>query len=234
MDRLAKGLLATVVLLLSMPLLLGALMLAMLPAAMSLEPTPTACGTGAAGGWMIPFGQTYAVTSEYGWREHPVTGQWKLHTGIDLAATAKPGRVLAAGPGLGLPSIMCFTGPGTITTAGVMGGYGNAVVVDHGGGVSTLYGHLAGIDPAATVGAAVTGGTLLGIEGATGTATGMPSCVWPPRIRSMPRTRPASFRSTSMPLCDNSTTSCAPLARASSTTFCRFGSWMPNSQSATK
>ena len=109
---------------------------------------------------MIPFGQTYAVTSEYGWREHPVTGQWKLHTGIDLAATAKPGRVLAAGPG-------------TITSAGVMGGYGNAVVVDHGGGVSTLYGHLAGIDPAATVGAAVTGGTLLGIEGATGTGTGI-------------------------------------------------------------
>jgi len=159
-DRLAKGLLAALALLLSVPLILGALMLAMLPAAMSLEPPPAGCTASSAGGWMIPFGQTYAVTSEYGWRKHPVTGQWKLHTGIDLAATAKPGRVLAAGPG-------------TITTAGVMGGYGNAVVVDHGGGVSTLYGHLAGIDPAATVGAAVTGGTLLGIEGATGTATGI-------------------------------------------------------------
>ena len=49
----------------------------------------------------------------------------------------------------------------------------------------------------------------------------------------MPRTREASLRSTSMPLCDSSTTTCAPLPRASSTTVCRFSSWMPKLQSAT-
>ncbi len=69
---------------------------------------------------------------------------------------------------------------------------------------------------------------------ATGTASGTPSCVWPPKMASMPRTRLAIFRSTSMPLCDSTTTNCAPLARASSTTFCMFASWMPNSQSATR
>ena len=64
-------------------------------------------------------------------------------------------------------------------------------------------------------------------------ATGMPSCVWPPRMASMPRTRLAIFKSTSMPLWLMTTTTCAPLARASSTTFCMFSSWMPNSQSLT-
>ena len=63
---------------------------------------------------------------------------------------------------------------------------------------------------------------------------GTPSCVWPPRIASMPLTRDASFRSTSMPLCDSSTTACAPLPRASSTIFCSSSSWMPNVQSGTK
>jgi hypothetical protein len=46
--------------------------------------------------------------------------------------------------------------------------------------------------------------------------------------------REASLRSTSMPLCDSSTTTCAPLPRASSTVFCRFSSWMPKVQSGTK
>ena len=67
----------------------------------------------------------------------------------------------------------------------------------------------------------------------TGTATGTPSCVWPPKMASMPRTRLAIFRSTSMPLWLSTTTTCAPLPRASSTIFCMFSSWMPKSQSAT-
>ena len=155
MNRFAKTLTAAVVVLLSVPMLLSALMLAWLPAAVSL----TACAS-AGGGWIIPFAQAYTVTSEYGWRKHPVTAEWKLHAGIDLAADDKPGRVLAAGPG-------------TITTAGVLGGYGTSIVVDHGAGLTTVYGHLASLDPAATVGAVVTGGTPLGVEGATGTATGI-------------------------------------------------------------
>lgn len=159
MDRLVKALVVVLVLILSVPLLLGGLFVLMMLMGTGAVASPT-CSPTASGGWRIPFAQAYQVTSEFGPRKHPVTGEWKLHSGIDLAATAKPGRVVAAGPG-------------TVTSAGVLGGYGNAVTVDHGGGVSTLYGHLASIDPAATVGASVTGGTALGIEGATGTATGI-------------------------------------------------------------
>ncbi len=50
----------------------------------------------------------------------------------------------------------------------------------------------------------------------------------------MPRTREASFRSTSMPLCDSSTTTRAPLPRASSTRSCSRASWMPKVQSGVK
>ncbi len=64
-------------------------------------------------------------------------------------------------------------------------------------------------------------------------ATGMPSWVWPPMMASMPETRLAIFRSTSMPLCEMTTTTCAPLPRASSTIFCMLSSWMPKAQSAT-
>ncbi len=67
----------------------------------------------------------------------------------------------------------------------------------------------------------------------TTVGAGMPSCVWPPRMASMPLTREASFRSTSMPLCESSTTTCAPLPRTSSTIFCRWSSWMPKVQSGT-
>ena len=76
--------------------------------------------------------------------------------------------------------------------------------------------------------------TVLGVAALATLATGMPSCVWPPMMASMPVTRLAIFRSTSMPLCDRTTTTCAPLARASSTTFCISASRMPNSQSATR
>ena len=135
MDRLVKALVVVLVLILSVPLLLGGLFVLMMLMGTGAVASPT-CSPTASGGWRIPFAQAYQVTSEFGPRKHPVTGEWKLHSGIDLAATAKPGRVVAAGPG-------------TVTSAGVLGGYGNAVTVDHGGGVSTLYGHQASIDPAA-------------------------------------------------------------------------------------
>ena len=60
---------------------------------------------------------------------------------------------------------------------------------------------------------------------------GTPSWVWPPRMASMPVTRLAIFRSTSMPLCERTTTTLAPLSRASLTTFCISSSWMPMVQS---
>jgi hypothetical protein len=64
----------------------------------------------------------------------------------------------------------------------------------------------------------------------TMTGTGTPSWVWPPRIASMPVTREAILRSTSMPLWLSSTTACAPLARASFTVSCISLSRMPKVQ----
>ena len=59
-----------------------------------------------------------------------------------------------------------------ITAAGYRGTYGNAVDVDHGGGITSRYAHLATIDPGITVGAPVTTGQRLGVEGSTGASTG--------------------------------------------------------------
>ncbi len=68
----------------------------------------------------------------------------------------------------------------------------------------------------------------------TASGCGTASCVWPPRIASIPVTRPASFRSTSMPLCESRITTLAPLARTSSTCFCRSVSLIPKVHSETK
>ncbi len=60
--------------------------------------------------------------------------------------------------------------PGVVAATGWMGGYGNRVVVDHGGGVQTLYGHLSRI--AVTPGQHVDPGMVLGAVGSTGRSTG--------------------------------------------------------------
>ncbi|HVM20352.1 MAG TPA: peptidoglycan DD-metalloendopeptidase family protein [Egibacteraceae bacterium] len=108
----------------------------------------------AAGGWTWPAAGP--VTSGFGPRVHPVTGRRRLHAGIDIGAPAgAPARAAAAG---------------TVTFAGAVSGYGTTVVVDHGGGVTTLYGHLSGLATAA--GARVTAGSVVGRVGSTGLSTG--------------------------------------------------------------
>src|SRR5213075_2596915 len=68
------------------------------------------------------------VSSGFGSRMHPIFNQWRAHTGVDFAAPQGT-RVLA-------------TADGVVLSAGVRGGYGNAIEIRHGGGVVTLYGHL--------------------------------------------------------------------------------------------
>ena len=111
------------------------------------------------GHWRPPFQQAYTRTSAFGMRFHPIKHVWKLHSGVDLASLPTPGPVVAATAG-------------TVTVAGKRGGYGNTVDIDHGGGITTRYAHLARIDPGIATGTPVDIGQVLGAEGSTGTSTG--------------------------------------------------------------
>lgn len=96
------------------------------------------------------------VTSEYGFRIHPVYGSRRLHAGIDLGAAG------------GTP--IASAADGVVIFAGVQGGYGSTVIVDHGGGVTTLYAHMSQRN--VSNGQLVSRGDIVGLVGATGTATG--------------------------------------------------------------
>ena len=111
-------------------------------------------GTGSFG-WPCPS-CTY-ITSKFGPRYHPVTGAYQsTHTGLDIGAAF--GATIVAADG------------GTVTTAGVKGGYGKCVMIDHGNGYYTLYGHMSSI--AVSVGQSVSKGATIGYVGSTGVSTG--------------------------------------------------------------
>ncbi len=95
------------------------------------------------------------VTSGYGYRIHPIYGTRRLHAGVDLRG-ATGTTVLAAGDG-------------TVVFAGLQGGYGNTVVIDHGGAVATLYAHQSRV--AVSAGDAVRRGQGVGAVGSTGLST---------------------------------------------------------------
>jgi murein DD-endopeptidase MepM/ murein hydrolase activator NlpD len=80
-----------------------------------------------------------------------------MHEGLDIAGSS--GTPIAAAAG------------GTVISAGWSGGYGNLVVVDHGNGLSTAYGHMSSI--AVSSGQSVAQGTVLGGMGTTGNSTGV-------------------------------------------------------------
>ncbi len=96
------------------------------------------------------------ISSPYGYRIHPIYKTKKFHSGLDLAA---PGgsNILAAADGV-------------VKMAGWNGGYGNCVIVDHGGGVSTLYGHAQRL--LVSKGQKVTKGQVIAKVGTTGASTG--------------------------------------------------------------
>jgi murein DD-endopeptidase MepM/ murein hydrolase activator NlpD len=91
-------------------------------------------------------------------RVHPLSGRVRAHKGVDYAApTGTP--IYAAGDG-------------RIEFAGRKGGYGNAVVIDHGRGITTLYGHMSRFNKAARNGRQVRQGDVIGYVGTTGASTG--------------------------------------------------------------
>jgi len=96
------------------------------------------------------------VVSGFGWRIHPIFHVRKFHTGIDI------------GVGYGTP--IHAADSGTVIYAAGMSGYGNVIVIDHGGGLSTLYAHQSGF--ATGMGAGVKRGQVIGYVGSTGYSTG--------------------------------------------------------------
>ncbi len=105
--------------------------------------------------WPLPASNNI-VTCRFGMRTHPITGVYKLHTGVDLRATAGT-NVYAANSG-------------TVTRATYSAAYGNYVMIDHGGGIVTLYGHMRRLT--VSKGQTVSRGTVIGYVGSTGYSTG--------------------------------------------------------------
>ena len=104
--------------------------------------------------WPVP-GYT-RISSQYGMRTHPITGVYKLHTGVDISAPMGVNFIAA--------------NDGIVTKAGYNSAYGNMVIVDHGGGVSTLYAH--GSEILVQVGQTVKRGEAVLKVGSTGYSTG--------------------------------------------------------------
>jgi murein DD-endopeptidase MepM/ murein hydrolase activator NlpD len=98
----------------------------------------------------------YPIVSKYGWRVHPILGVRKLHEGIDIWAPESTPIKAAAG--------------GVVVWAGPRGGYGNAVIIDHGSGVGTVYAHQSAV--AVSPGQSVSRGQVIGYVGHTGLAGG--------------------------------------------------------------
>ena len=99
------------------------------------------------------------ITSPFGYRTHPIFGTTIYHAGMDIGVDY--GTPIHAADG------------GTVILAGWCGGYGNAVIIDHGNGLQTLYGHNTSV--AVSEGQAVSQGEVIAYAGSTGYSTG-PHC----------------------------------------------------------
>ena len=111
---------------------------------------------GTSGGyiWPVKVSPIY-ITSKFGPRKQPTAGASTLHNGIDIGVSYVP--VYAAKSG-------------TVTLAGTNGGFGNCVIISHGTGYSTTYGHLSSIK--VKVGDVVTQGQQIATSGNSGVSTG--------------------------------------------------------------
>ena len=96
------------------------------------------------------------ITSPFGWRVHPIFGTQRLHTGIDIGADYGDATRAADG--------------GVVIHSDWMGGYGNAVIIDHGNGISTLYAHNSQL--LVSEGQTVAKGQTVARVGSTGYSTG--------------------------------------------------------------
>lgn len=109
------------------------------------------------GKFTFPAPSMVYMSSPYGYRTHPVTGQkYKFHSGMDLAAP-QGSNILAAEAGV-------------VRMAGWNGGYGKCIIIDHGSGVATLYGHSSQL--LVSAGQSVSKGQVIAKVGSTGVSSG--------------------------------------------------------------
>jgi len=104
--------------------------------------------------WPVPASSR--ITSQYGYRIHPVYKTKKFHSGIDIGAPYGVDILAAA--------------DGTVTLATTNGGYGKCIIINHGSGITTLYGHNSTL--LVSVGSKVTKGQVIAKAGSTGVSTG--------------------------------------------------------------
>ena len=108
------------------------------------------------GGFLYPLPYAVSITDAYGYRIHPLSGTYKWHNGVDLAA--------------GSGTAIYATQSGTVTSACYNEAYGNMVTINHANGYSSLYGHMTNY--IVSVGDYVTQGQTIGYVGSTGWSTG--------------------------------------------------------------
>lgn len=129
----------------------------------ALEAQKAAASVGSSGGgvtgsgsFVFPVASYVYISSRFGMRVHPITGEYKSHTGMDIASNQ------------GTAVYACDSG--TVVLAAWNGGYGNCIMIDHGNGYKTLYGHLSVIS--VSDGQSVSKGQTIGQVGSTGNSTG--------------------------------------------------------------
>ena len=110
------------------------------------------------GGFKWPLPGYKTITSEWGMRIHPITGENKLHDGFDISGYLVNGKPIVA------------AASGTVILSQYYWGYGNCVQISHGTGVVTLYAHCSAL--AVNVGDVVAAGQVIGYVGSTGNSTG--------------------------------------------------------------
>jgi len=142
--------------------------------------------TAYAGSMSFPLSGELVVTSPFGWRVHPIFRTQIFHSGIDFAANY--GQTVYASAG------------GIVNYSGWISGYGNVIILDHGNGVQTLYGHNERL--LTFPGDNVNQGAVIAYAGSTGNSTG-PHVHFEVMLNGQP-VDPAGYLNGSLPVSDGS------------------------------